>query len=72
MGQIDFNWIQIHWKELLVGVMIGREFLNNLLNNCPYLKANKSIELVQGIFNAAAQTITKQKPVEETKKDDLL
>jgi hypothetical protein len=64
--QIDTSWLIEHWQTIVIVILLVREFLNNLLTNCPFLKANKSYELLQGIFNALAATVTKSSSKKET------
>lgn len=52
------KWISDNWQAILIVVLLCRSFVNNLLNNCPFLAANKIVEVIQGIFNALVQTIT--------------
>lgn len=54
------EWFQDNWAYLALGLLLTRDFLNHLLQNCPFLKANRTFELIQGIFDAAAQTFLKQ------------
>jgi len=64
---IDTKWWVDNWQTVVIILLLCRSFLNNLLRECPFLKSNKGMELVQGIFNAAVATVVKQPP-EEIKK----
>ena len=62
MNSIDWTWLQSHWQLLLLVFFFARNFWNNLLVNCPHLAANNTCQLIQGIFNALAQSIAKKQP----------
>ena len=64
--QPDTKWLIDNWQTILIVILLVREFLNNLLTNCPFLQANKCFELLQGIFNALAATITKSTSKKES------
>jgi hypothetical protein len=59
--QPDISWWKTNWPYVVIVLVICRNFVNNLLTNCPFLKANKGMEVIQGIFNAAVQTVVKSK-----------
>ena len=61
---IDTKWWVDNWQTVVIILLLCRSFLNNLLRECPFLKANKGMELLQGIFNAAISTVVKQPPEE--------
>jgi len=59
--QPDIIWWKENWSYVMLALVLANNFLGNLLTNCPFLKANKTFELIQGVFNAAVQTLTRQK-----------
>lgn len=61
--QLDVTWVKSNWSLIVLVLYFCRNFINNLLANCPFLQSNKLAELIQGIFNAAVQTVTKAPPV---------
>lgn len=61
MYQVDTKWWADNWPIIALVVYFVRNFINNLFANCPFLKANKASELVQGTFNALVQTINTPK-----------
>jgi hypothetical protein len=69
---IDIQWWTTNWPFILIALLLVREFLNNLLNNCPFLQANRSFELVQGVFNALAATVTKSSSFKEQSKKETI
>lgn len=60
---LDLATIKLYGPIALLAVYFIRNFINNLLTNCPFLKANKIMEVIQGIFNALVQTVTQQRSV---------
>jgi hypothetical protein len=48
-------------EGIILAIILVRNFINNLLKECPHLKANIFMELIQGIFNAAVSTMRKGK-----------
>jgi len=71
MTQIDFKWINDNMTQLVIiehagiaAIYFVNKFINNLLTNCPFLKQNKGVEVLQGAFNALVQMTVKQPPVE--------
>jgi hypothetical protein len=70
--QIDTQWWITNWPYVVIVLLMVREFINNLLLNCPFLKANRGFELIQGIFNAAAATVTKSSSSRESSTKDIV
>jgi len=70
--QIDVTWWVTNWPYIVIVVLLVREFLNNLLTNCPFLQANKSYELLQGIFNALAAVITRSTSKKESSSTEIV
>ena len=61
------GWLQDNWAYVTLGLFLVRDFLNCLLHNCPFLKANRTFELIQGIFDAAVQTLTRRSNEKDTR-----
>jgi hypothetical protein len=55
---LDINYIIDNWPLMLAILILVRNFINNLLNDCPHIKSNKTMELIQAIFNALVKTTT--------------
>ena len=60
------GWLQDNWAYVTLGLFLVRDFLNCLLHNCPFLKANRTFELIQGIFDAAVQTLIRRSDEKDT------
>lgn len=61
--KLDLATIKLYGPIALLAVYFIRNFINNLLTNCPFLQANKIMEVIQGIFNALVQTVTQSRVI---------